>query len=429
MRKQLSQKIEHYFDMLWPINRSITGPGIRESLTIISEIIPIKRLKFKSGQKVFDWIVPKEWKAREAYFVDPAGRKHAVFSKNNLHLVGYSRPVRKKMSLAELKKKLHTLPDQPDAIPYLAKYYDNDWGFCLTHNEYERLPESLYEVFIDTEIYDGHLEIGEAVLEGESTNEILFSTYLCHPSMANNELSGPLALSFLYGCIKALPKRQYTYRFVISAETIGTICYLSKRGEHFKNHLKAGYVMTCLGNQSSFTYKQSRLGNSLADRAAETVLKEVKDYTIIDFSPFGSDERQYCSPGFNLPVGSLMRTMYAEYPEYHTSLDNKEFINFEALAESVEVYLNIVKAIESNKVWVNKIPFGEPQLGKRGLYPSSNPKIDPIEEFRAIKWLLNLADGESDLLEMAKCSGIKISTIAAKAKLLSAAGLLEERVK
>ncbi|MGD9077997.1 MAG: DUF4910 domain-containing protein [Desulfobacterales bacterium] len=426
MDKHLPQKIEHYFDKLWPINRSITGPGIRESLDILSEIIPLKRLKFNSGEKVFDWIVPREWKANEAYFVDPTGRKHAHFSKNNLHLVGYSRPIRKKMNLAELKEKLHTLPDQPDAIPYVVRYYDSDWGFCLTHHEYERLPEGLYEVFIDTELYNGHLEIGEAVLEGETTNEILFSTYLCHPSMANNELSGPLALAFLYNYIKDLPNRLNTYRFVISAETIGTICYLDKRGDHLKNHLKAGYVMTCLGNSGSFTYKQSRRGNSLADKAAKTVLKEVANYKVISFSPFGSDERQYCSPGFNLPVGSLMRTMYAKYPEYHTSLDNKDFISFEALAESIEVYLNIVKAIESNKIWVNKIPFGEPQLGKRNLYPSSDPKINPIEDFQAIKWLLNLADGESDLLDIADSSGIKISTLAEKARLLFKAGLIAE---
>jgi len=420
--------MEHYFDMLWPINRSITGPGTRKSLKIISEIMPLRRLKFKSGEKAFDWTVPKEWNAHEAYFIDPTGKKHAVFSENNLHLIGYSKSVKKKLDLIKLKQKLHTLPDQPDAIPYLTKYYENDWGFCLTYKEYQNLPEGQYEVYIDTELYDGYLEIGESVLKGTSTDEVFFSTYLCHPSMANNELSGPLVMSFLYDCIKALPNRRYTYRFLVSTETIGTICYLRRRGAHLRKRMKAGYVMTCLGGPGSFTYKQSRRGNSLADRAAKIVLKGFKNSKVMSFSPFGSDERQYCSPGFNLPVGSLMRTVYGEYPEYHTSLDNKDFINFEALSDSVEVYLDIVKAIESNKIWINKIPFCEPQLGKRELYPSNNPKVDPNEEFKVIKWLCCYGDGKNDLIEIANHSGLKIGALAAKAELLASAGVLREKI-
>ncbi|MCK4302989.1 MAG: DUF4910 domain-containing protein, partial [Candidatus Eisenbacteria sp.] len=321
--------MESYFDRLWPLNRSITGPGLRDSLGILAEVMPMERLRFPTGSRVFDWTVPREWLAREAYFVDPNGVRHADFKTHNLHLVGYSVPVTRTMPYDELRPHLYSLPDQPDAIPYVTSYYEDNWGFCLPHNELLQLPEGQYEVVIDSELHDGHVEIGEAVLPGESSEEVLFTSYLCHPSLANNELSGPLVAAFVYDELSRRTCRRYTYRFVLGVETIGTICYLSLRGDHLKHHLKAGYVLTCLGDPGCFSYKASRLQDCLADRAARILLRDKGDHIVFPFDPSsGSEERQYNSPGCNLPVGVLMRTRYADFPEYHTSLDNKDFISF-----------------------------------------------------------------------------------------------------
>lgn len=422
----IEERMESYFDRLWPINRSITGPGIRQSMDILSEIMPTERLRFETGRKVFDWTVPKEWVANDAYFIDPDGIKHAWFKENNLHLLGYSVPFKGKMSLSELRDHLYSLPDMPDAIPYATSYYSENWGFCISHDELQQLPEGEYQVHIDTELYPGAVEIAEAVLPGETNEEVLFSSYLCHPSMANNELSGPLVMAFLYDRIKNMPARRYTYRFVITTETIGTICYLSQRGEHLKNKLAAGYIMTCLGDPGPFTYKLSRQGDSLADRAAKTVLRDKFQHTVVPFSAGnGSDERQYCSPGFDLPMGSLMRTIYGSYRQYHTSLDNKDYISFNSLAESVEMYYSIVQALESNVVWENTVKYCEPQLGKRGLYHDIGTAKYLEQRIDAVCWLLNLADGEHDLLEIAERSGCKIELLARVAQELRSAGLIE----
>ena len=286
--------IENYFDRLWPICRSIAGPGFRQSLNILSEIMPTKRLKFQTGKKALDWTVPKEWEAREAYIIGPDGKRYADFGKNNLHLLNYSVPFRGKMNLEELKTHLYSLPEQPDAIPYLTSYYKARWGFCLPHRVLTALPSGEYEVVVDTRLYDGHVEIGETVLPGQSTREILFSSYLCHPSLANNELSGPLVTAFLYRKIAAMPKRRFTYRFALMPETIGSICYLSLRGASFKQRLVAGYQITCVGNPAAWTYKRSRRGSCLADRAAEIILRDSgAAYELIVFDPsVGSDERQ-----------------------------------------------------------------------------------------------------------------------------------------
>ncbi len=428
---KIVERLESYFERLWSINRSIAGPGIRESMDILSEIIPTERLKFDTGSKIFDWTVPNEWVAHEAYFVDPNGVKHAELKNNNLHLMGYSVPFKGTIRLDELCQHLYSLPGQPEAIPYVTSYYKENWGFCISHNEHKNLPDGEYQVYIDSEQYPGAVEIGEAVLCGLSEKEVLFSTYLCHPSMANNELSGPLAMAFLYDCIKGMSKRYYTYRFLLSAETIGTICYLSKRGQHLKDHLAAGYVMTCLGDSGAFTYKLSRRANTVADRAAQIVLRDSQQkFSVIPFNPGSllsgkSDETQYCSPGFNLPVGSLMRTMYGAYPEYHTSLDNKEFISFEALAGSVEMYYSLVKALESNNVWENTVKYCVPQLSPRGLYPSVSRNEPMGMKIDAMLWLLNLADGQHDLLETADKSGHKMEYLASIAEELSAAGLIK----
>lgn len=422
----IKQKIELYFDRLWPINRSITGPGIRQSMDILAEIIPIERLRFETGRKVFDWTVPKEWVANDAYFIDPDGIKHACFKENNLHLLGYSIPFEGKVVFSELRDHLYSLPEMPSAIPYVTSYYSENWGFCMSHDELQRLPEGEYQVHIDTELYPGAVEIGEAVLPGETDEEIFFTTYLCHPSLANNELSGPLAMAFLYERIKNMTTRRYTYRFVITSETIGTICYLSERGEHLKNKLAAGYLMTCLGDNGSFTYKASRDGGSLADRAAKIVLRDRVPHTVLPFSGgSGSDEKQYCSPGFNLPLGSLMRSSYGSYEQYHTSLDNKDFVSFGCLAESVDIYFAIVEALEANVIWENTVKYCEPQLGKRNLYHNVSTSKPKEQRINATCWLLNLADGEYDLLAIAERSGHEIELLASIAQDLLAAGLIE----
>ena len=429
MENKMKQEMEKYFDRLWPINRSITGPGLRDSFDIISEIIPLNRMKFETGSKVFDWTVPKEWSVRDAYFIDPDGMKHAQFKENNLHLLVYSTPFKGKVSLEELKQHLYTLPDKPDSIPYVTSFYNENWGFCISYNEMEKLPQGEYEVFIDSEHYHGCVDIGEAVIPGDSNKEIFFSTYMCHPSMANNELSGPLVMAFLYDRIKQIKNRRYTYRFAITTETIGTICYLSERGMHLKAHMLAGYVMTCIGDPGNFTYKQSRKKNCIADRAAKIILRDKSQHSIIPFDPGdnGSDERQYCSPGFNLPVGSLMRTMYRYFPEYHTSLDNKEFISFKSMEESVDIYFSIVEALESNFIWENTVRYCEPQLQPRGLYHAVS--YDTLKTWEnssaAMLWLLNYADGKNDLLDIAEISGHKYELLANAASKLHKTSLLK----
>ncbi len=419
-------KLNGLFDRLWPICRSIAGPGIRKSLDILAESIPLERLTFSTGTQVFDWTVPKEWVAKDAYFVGPDGKKRAEFKKNNLSLVSHSVPFKGTMNLEELKKHLFSIPDLPQAIPYITSYYKEQWGFCLPHEELESLPQGSHSVFIDTELKPGYLVVGEAILEGKSKKEILLSTYLCHPSMANNELSGPLAMSLLYERISKLKNRRYTYRFVVSAETIGTICYLSLRGQHLKDHVIAGYQLTCMGDKGPFTFKKSRRGDSITDHAALKYLRETEEgFKIEDFDPGnGSDERQYCSPGFDLPMGSLMRTMYSRYPEYHTSLDNKDFISFESLVGSVNALEGILLDIESRQIYVNNFPFCEPQLGKRGLYPQTGSVGELQNELKAIMWILNFSDGKTDLEMIAEKSKLSLNIIKDAASQLCKSGVI-----
>lgn len=400
----IEQELEKYFDRLWPICRSLTGPGVRETLDILSELVPMERHRVASGTEVFDWTVPQEWSIRDAYILTPDGEKIADFKTNNLHVWSYSEPVEKELSYEALLPHLRTLSDQPEAIPYVTSYYKRTWGFCIDHHTFHRLPkEGSYKVVIDSTLENGHLDYGEAILPGTSDREVLFSTYICHPSMANNELSGPLAQAFLYRLIAGMPERKYTYRFVFAPETIGIITYLQRVGEHLRSHLDAGYVLTCCGDRGALTYKQSKNPNSLADRVATHVLKySDKAHRIIPFAVGGSDERQYCSPGFNLPVGSLMRTPYAEYPEYHTSLDNKDLLSFSHLSEVVHTYFEIAKSLELNDRYKNRVAHCEPQLGKRGLYPHSINPDDDIEELLNLLHFLSYADGQFDLIEIAE---------------------------
>ena len=315
----------------------------------------------------------------------------------------------------------------PDAIPYITSYYKETWGFCLTYNEYKTLPtEGLYKIVIDSSLTQGSLTYGECVLKGNTEQEVLFSTYLCHPSMANNELSGPLVQAFLYQKIAALPNRKYTYRFLFAPETVGVIAYLHKNGLHLKDKLVAGYVLTCCGDKGDFIYKKSKQVNSLADKIAEHVLKNQSlNYEIIPFSVGGSDERQYCSPGFNLPVGSLTRSMYQRYKEYHTSLDNKNFISFDAMEQTIEMYFNCVKALELNNIYENTIPYCEPQLGKRDLYPSSVNPLDSRKLIHDRMHFLTYADGENTLLEIADLKNISINDLEIHIKPLFEKGIIK----
>lgn len=399
----MEKQLENYFDKLWPICRSITGNGLRESLAVLQEIIPLQLTEVPTGTQVFDWTIPKEWNISDAYIITPDGKKICDLRINNLHVINYSIPVNKNITFEELKPHLHFIKEMPDAIPYITSYYKETWGFCLTYNEFKTLGDGTYTVVIDSTLQDGSLTYGECVLKGESDREVLFSTYLCHPSMANNELSGPLVQAFLYRKIAAMPKRKYTYRFLFAPETIGVIAYLSANGKQLKDKLDAGYVLTCCGDSGNFVYKQSKHINSLADRVAKHVLNYQEiPFSIIPFSVGGSDERQYCSPGFNLPVGSLTRSMYQHYKEYHTSLDNKAFISFNAMQQTIDIYFAFVKALELNEFYINTIAFCEPQLGKRGLYPSSVNPLDARETIHNRMHLLSYADGEHDLLEIAE---------------------------
>jgi aminopeptidase-like protein len=423
----IKDELELYFDRLWPIHRSITGNGVRQTLDIISEVVPLETTEISSGTKVFDWTIPKEWVVRDAYIITPNGEKILDVNENNLHLLNYSIPFKGKVSKQILEKHLYSRPEMPDAIPYVTSYYEPRWGFCLAHNDRQYLPDGEYQIVIDTEFIDGSLIIGEAVLEGIENKEILLSTYICHPSLANNELSGPLVTAFLYRELSKIEERKFTYRFIFCPETIGSIAYLSMHGEYLKNNLIAGYIITCVGDDGKFTYKRSRRGDSLSDRAAEYVLNNSYsgEHRILDFFPVpGSDERQYCSPGFNLPVGSLMRTMYGEYPEYHTSKDNKSILSFEKMEEAIQVYKNIIKVIEYNKIYVNKFPYCEPNLGKRELYPTIST-VNKNEMIETILWLLNYSDGQNDLLDISKISGVSIDKLSNAARKCLRAGLLE----
>lgn len=424
----MKNKIEEYFDRLWPITRSLTGNGNRETLKILSEIIDIEIQEIPSGTQCFDWTIPPEWNIKEAWIKDSKGNKIIDFSKNNLHILGYSEPFKGKLTFEELKPHLYTLPEQPNLIPYLTSYYKRRWGFCLTHNKFLQLDKNeLYEVYIDSSLNEkGSMTIGEAIIKGKSDKEILFSTYICHPSLANNELSGPLVTAFIYQQLKKQKDLKYTYRFLFVPETIGSIYSLSVKGEYWKNNLQAGFVITCIGDNGKFTYKKSRRGDSLPDKAVELILNQTeKDFKILDFFPSGSDERQYCSPGFNLPVGSLMRTMYGKYPEYHTSGDNKDFISFDAMEKSVLKYLEVIDLIERNERYINKMPYCEPQLGKRGLYPTLGSQKGTQEFVTAMMWVLNLADGTNDLITISEKSKIPIQQLIPVIDKLIDNGILE----
>lgn len=425
----MEKEIENYFDRLWPICRSITGDGLRESLKILSEIIPLKIHEVPTGTKVFDWEIPKEWNIREAWILGPDGKRYADFSINNLHVFNYSLPIDKEIGYAELVKHIRTLPAMPDAIPYMTTYYKESWGFCMTHNEFSALPkDGTYRVFIDSTLNHGSLSYGELVIPGESDREILLSTYLCHPSMAVNELSGPLVAASLYKKLMASGRKlRYTYRFLFAPETIGVIAFLAANGKKLKEKLEAGFVITCVGHAGRYVYKRSKRGNSAADRAAEHILLKHADiFEVRDFSIGGSDERQYCSAGFNFPVGSLMRTPYKEYKEYHTSADNKSIVSFTAMEETAEMYLKMLYALELNKSYNVSEPYCELQLGKRGLYPTEGGNAQAQKQTLDLLHFLSYADGDHDLIRIAEKANKSILDFEAVVDLCISKGLISE---
>lgn len=383
---------------LFPICRSITGNGVRETLRIIQQLIPITIHEIATGTKVFDWEVPKEWNINEAYILDEEGNKIIDFKNNSLHVMNYSTPVDKWIDLKELQQHLYSIEELPDSIPYMTSYYKERWGFCISHNQRKELKDGKYRVLIDSELKNGHLTYGELLIAGNKEEEIFLSTYICHPSMANNELSGPVMATCLAKWIMKKP-RKYTYRIIFVPETIGSITYLSRNLETMKKNIIAGINLTCVGDERTYSYLSSRYGNTLADRVAINILKhkhpEFKRYSYLDR---GSDERQYCSPGIDLPVISIMRTKYGEYPEYHTSLDNLDLVTPTGLQGSYDVIKECIELLENNEKYINNC-LGEPQLGKRGLYPSLGLKKTP-EELMKLRNFLAYADGTNDLIEI-----------------------------
>jgi aminopeptidase-like protein len=422
---ETEQEVARYFDRLWPLDRSLTGEGVRQTLAILGELAPLELLEVPSGTEVFDWTVPPEWIVRDAFVRGPDGTKILDFRESNLRLVGYSIPFRGRLGRAELEAHLHSIRELPDAIPYVTSYYEPRWGFCLSQRERDALPEGDYEVVVDTEHVHGSLTIGECVVPGAEPGEVLLSTYVCHPSLANNELSGPLVAAFLARRIAAWPRRRLTYRFVFLPETIGSLTYLSLRGDHLRETMVAGYVVTCVGTPDPFTLKRSRRHESAADRAALNVLRgRTEGFRDYEFFPSGSDERQYCSPGFNLPVASVMRAMYGTYPEYHTSLDNRDLISFAALRESIDVYEQIAAVLDVNRRYTRRLPFGEPQLGRHGLYPTLSVR-DGSRSTAPLLWLLNYADGDHDLIDISDRSGHAVDALAAAAAACIEKGLVD----
>ena len=352
---------------LYPFCRSITGEGVRKTLHTLSTIIPVDIHEVPSGTKVFDWEIPKEWNIRDAFIKDAKGNKILDFNELNLHVLNYSIPVNKQVTLDELKEHLFTLPEQPDLIPYKTSYYQENWGFCMSHNQFLSLKDEMYHVYVDSSLTKGSLTYGELLIKGETSQEVLISTHICHPSLCNDNLSGIAVATYLAKDLLSKSVK-YSYRFLFIPGTIGSIAWLSLN-EKSVHRIKHGLVLTLLGDKSDFTYKKSRKGNAEIDRTVEAYLNTSgKQYDLKDFIPYGYDERQYCSPGFDLPVGCFTRKSFGEFPEYHTSADNLSFVKAEKLGESLDAISDILDMIEKNETYVNLNPKCEPQLGKHGLY-------------------------------------------------------------
>jgi aminopeptidase-like protein len=405
---------------LYPLCRSITGDGVRDTLKIVDEHIDLSVHEVPTGAQVLDWTVPQEWNIRDAYIARD-GRRIVDFQELNLHVVGYSVPVRKTMPLHELRSHLHTLPDQPDLVPYRTSYYAPTWGFCLAQSTLDAMPDGDYEVCIDSTLADGSLTYAEHVVRGQVEDEVIVSCHVCHPSLANDNMAG---VAVAVELAKSLDNPYYTYRFIFAPGTVGAITWLA-RNRHRVDRVRHGLVLACAGDRGSLTYKQSRRGDAEIDRVLAHVLRD-RPHEIREFSPYGYDERQYCSPGFNLGVGSLTRTPYAGYPEYHTSGDNPDFVTPESLVDTLTVCQEAVAVLDRNRAYVNLSPYGEPQLGKRGLYESLGGRSDAKDAQLAMLWVLNMSDGTNDLLAIADRARLPFAAVAAAADALHAAGLLKD---
>ncbi len=390
---------------LFPICRSITGDGVRETLAILKKHVPdICIYEVPSGTSCFDWVVPKEWNIRDAYVIDPGGRKIIDFKESNLHVLGYSIPVERTVGLEELQEHFYSLPDQPETIPYVTSYYKERWGFCISDVQRRSLKPGMYRVFIDSELKEGSLTYGELIIRGKSSKEVFLSTYICHPSLANNELSGPSVTTFLAKWLLSKPKR-YSYRIIFIPETIGSIAYLSKNLKVMKRNIIAGFNISCVGDNRAYSYLSSRNGNTYADKAALNILSSKHpDFIKCSFLERGSDERQYNAPGVDLPVCSVMRSRYGTYPEYHTSLDNLDFISPQGLAGAYDTLKECLMLIEQDRKYkINCL--GEPQLGERGLYPTISTKILGYE-VKSMMDFIAYADGKNDLIDISNKTGV-----------------------
>jgi aminopeptidase-like protein len=418
----VSKTIYGLIRRLYPICRSITGNGVRESLNILRELIPINIKEVSTGTPVFDWSIPKEWNIKDAYVKNARGQRVIDFRRSNLHVVGYSVPIKRKIKLKELRKHLHTLPEYPDWIPYRTGYYSENWGFCLSHNQLLKLKEEEYEICVDATLESGHLTYGEYYVKGQTEEEILISTHICHPSLCNDNLSG-IAITATVAKHLSQTRNRYSYRFLFIPSTIGSVAWLAKNEARVGN-VRHGLVVANVGDSGKCTYKRTRRGDAEIDNAVEYVLRSSgEEFSILDFVPYGYDERQYCSPGFNLPIGCFMRTPHGQYPEYHTSADNLDFVKTQFLADSFVKILSVLFVLENNEVHQNNNPKCEPQLGRRGLYRGY--PAGGIQDL-AILWVLNLSDGKHTLLDIAERSGIAFDEIKNAADALLETGLLSK---
>lgn len=413
---------------LWPIPRSITGPGVRKTLSILKRELPdLNIFEVPSGEKAFDWTVPNEWTIRDAFIEDEKGSRIVDFQKNNLHVVGYSTPIDTWMNLSELQPHLHSLPDQPDAIPYVTSYYRKHWGFCLSETQKRHLPKGKYRVFIDADLKPGVLNYGELLIEGKEPQEIFLSTYVCHPSMANNELSGPVVATALAKWLLAQPELRYSYRIVFIPETIGSLVYMSRNLGEMRAKIKAGFIVTCVGDNRCYSYLPSRAANTLSDLVAVHVLKHIdpsfERYTWFDR---GSDERQYCAPGVDLPIASIMRSKYTEFPEYHTSQDRLgSVVTEEGLAGGFRAIRTALSILELDFIPV-VTTIGEPQLSKRGLYPDQSRK-GAVDSVHTMMNMISLSDGTKSVLEIAEIIDAPFMELFELAKPLVEAGLIRKK--
>lgn len=419
----IGHDIFEFVSKLFPICRSITGNGVRETLREIGQYMPLDIQEVATGTKVFDWVVPREWNIRDAYIKNTRGDRIVDFNKSNLHVMGYSVPVRARMMLADLKEHLHTLPEQPNLIPYRTSYYTENWGFCIAHSQLESLEDETYEVFIDSSLENGSMTYGEYLHRGVSEDEFLLSAHVCHPSLANDNCSGLAMLAHLANRMRGI-KTRYSYRFLFAPGTIGAITWLA-RNEDRCQRIKHGLVVSMVGDGGGPTYKKSRRGNAKIDRAVAHVFRHSGlTPTILDFFPYGYDERQYCSPGFNLPVGLFQRSKFGGIPEYHTSADSLELLSPEHLAKSYRMIAETIDIIENDVVYRNSMPKCEPQLGKRGLYGAIGGDKNAAEANMAMLWILNLSDGEHSLLDIAERAGSSFAVVRRTAEQLCAHGIL-----